>query len=98
MNGREWFLVATRAFGLWVLYNGLSHASMVVEHALPLDRPAREDYPPGTYLLHAFWHLTLAAILLFRTEAIGRVVCGAPQPTSGLKDAETGAGPDRQVM
>jgi hypothetical protein len=83
MCGREWFIVGARLFGLWVLYNGVSHASVLVEHMMGIEQPDRGTYAPGTYLLHASWHLVFAGILLLKTRSLVHVVYGEADSTVG---------------
>lgn len=92
MCGREWFMVGARLLGLWVLYSGLAHASVVLEHMLDLEPPG--SLRPGYFLLHACWHLGLAGILLFKTPALAGLMCGSGDVASAAPDGQPPEVPD----
>ena len=94
MNGLAWFMLAARAFGLWVLYNGISHLSVVVEHMFRIEQPERGSFAPGTYLLHACWHLGMAGVLLLKTRTLARIICSDDEPDAGVPAGPPVASPN----
>jgi len=51
MGVRDWFVVGTRLFGLWILWSGLSFLSIVVEVKLDIEQPRDRTNGFGTWLL-----------------------------------------------
>ena len=74
MCSRDWFIVGTRVFGLWVFYHGLWNTMVVVEFLLPIEQPDRGTFAPGTYLFHATWQLCFAWLLIFKTRSLAWLV------------------------
>ncbi len=87
MTGRELFVAATRIFGLWVGYSGISQGMAIVIQMVGFAEKTREIYPPGAYLVTAVWELFFAAFLLFRTETFARMVCGDGESPPPLADS-----------
>jgi uncharacterized BrkB/YihY/UPF0761 family membrane protein len=82
MNGRDWFVVGARLFGLWLLYSALSFLSVLVD--LMLEFANQQAYPnaPGSYLFLFSWQFLLACILIFKTELLANALYQRPDPAA----------------
>ena len=81
MIGRELFIAGAKLFGLYIGYVGLSYASSLLYLGVQGQGAAQGGWQPATYAIGAGWHLSFAAYLLLRTEALARLVYGRPEPT-----------------
>jgi hypothetical protein len=80
MSPRDWFILGARLFGLWVLYNGVSWVCPLFERMFGIEHPDHYRYAPGTLLATSLWHFFFAAILLFKTETLARMICDPKTP------------------
>ena len=71
MKSRDWFMLAARIFGLFVLYVSFTYLASYVDYCLGY----RHDTDSGKgYLVHGCVHLGLALYLLLGTRHLARQV------------------------
>ncbi len=71
MKSRDWFMLAARIFGLFVLYISITYLASYVDYCLGY----RHDTESGKgYLVHGCVHLGLALYLLLGTRHLTRLV------------------------
>ena len=88
MRSRDWFMLAARIFGLFVLYISITYLASYVDYCLGY----RHDTESGKgYLVHGCVHLGLALYLLLGTRHLTRLVY-SEENLAPLKDETTAPG------
>ena len=88
MGVRDWFVVGTRLFGLWVLWTGFSFLSIAVEHKLDIEQPREHNHGFGTCVIQVIWHLVFAWFLLAKAEGFAAFLFDGPPPPNAADKAE----------
>jgi len=83
MKSRDWFMLAARIFGLFVLYISVTYLASYVDYCLGY----RHDTESGKgYLVHGCVHLGLALYLLLGTRHLTRLVYSEENPAPVVEE------------
>jgi ABC-type Na+ efflux pump permease subunit len=80
MNGREWFIVGTRLFGIWMLCQAVSYIGGFIDLQLGYRNDTGYAYPTG-YLVQAGVYLLLSMFLLFGARNLANYCYDRDQTT-----------------